>query len=762
MPKSAKKRKQKASDFTKPKFKLGKKQTPSNLVSTSFKARSIAIPSQSIATDKNTDVPTTTRNLSLDDLLVHLKHYNPTTRRDALFGLRELLDSHWSLLQSHLVSLINSLVRLISDEDSSVRKALISFLSWLLPRIPLEELSPHASLILLYTTSGQTHIFPEIRLDAVRVLDILLECIPHHVVAGWNDPTGGHGSRVLEGYLGVLNAGTKYNELEEPLRATSTASVILTLSSKLVVLRSLSTFLQIGLSSLRTDKLGLSRSYSHNQNKFEASSCLPQAFKDAESYSLFDTLLCPTVYPNPSEMPDTRSWSPEALSGNEDVVLCSDNSYHSVTHPLDLEDYSEKVHRFGDITSDKGSDLVNLALIARLARALQPILVATYLDCAPPVFSPSSSPPDTELQLLVAVAHILRSLYSDILEHQIALANHVSVAVPISQDSRNFYYIVEDLESILGYMAPYFPFDTKNKTDIKIEQAIQEMNITFCRMTALCKLTADTNLRSFRFKHKQSEKRPTSRTNGALSTWATSVKTYVIRLLQGIISPTQLERPLTPAAYISLLPGIWCLLNNLSPENPKQGDEVLDAILEHGIKTPTKSATKRASLEFLARLVLLETEAHYRGNFRIGSSITSQKKFEEWIGHLPQCLWELGASNLPMTEVILKLLLRLLQRNSRLVHAEVARILGSKFVLYFSMDHAVRGRLPGPYTKLPPSSDLRALTLDVVATLLMTSGSKWAGREGLIVAVDMAVRNTEFQERWSQHKQMIRMHVSRP
>ncbi len=27
------------------------------------------------------------------------------------------------------------------------------------------------------------------------------------------------------------------------------------------------------------------------------------------------------------------------------------------------------------------------------------------------------------------------------------------------------------------------------------------------------------------------------------------------------------------------------------------------------------------------------------------------EKFNEWVLHLPQCLWELGAVNLPMTEV---------------------------------------------------------------------------------------------------------------
>lgn len=63
-------------------------------------------------------------------------------------------------------------------------------------------------MIMLFTTSAQTHIFPEIRIDAVRFLNIFLEYFPEIIVSGWDSTTNTHGSRVLEGYLGVLSAGT--------------------------------------------------------------------------------------------------------------------------------------------------------------------------------------------------------------------------------------------------------------------------------------------------------------------------------------------------------------------------------------------------------------------------------------------------------------------------------------------------------------------------------------------------------------------------
>jgi pre-rRNA-processing protein IPI1 len=76
---------------------------------------------------------------------------------------------------------------------------------------------PHATSLLLFTTSAQTHIFPEIRVDAIRFLNLYLEYIPAAVVVGWNQSGSENGSRVLEGYLGILSAGTKFGEADGQL-----------------------------------------------------------------------------------------------------------------------------------------------------------------------------------------------------------------------------------------------------------------------------------------------------------------------------------------------------------------------------------------------------------------------------------------------------------------------------------------------------------------------------------------------------------------
>ena len=80
-----------------------------------------------------------------------------------------------------------------------------------------DHLAPHAPTLLLFTASAQSHIFLEIRLDAIRLLDLLLELIPEQVVADfWGNGTGGgragHGRKLLDGYLSLLNVGTKFGE----------------------------------------------------------------------------------------------------------------------------------------------------------------------------------------------------------------------------------------------------------------------------------------------------------------------------------------------------------------------------------------------------------------------------------------------------------------------------------------------------------------------------------------------------------------------
>ncbi|KAJ7837515.1 hypothetical protein B0H14DRAFT_2790969 [Mycena olivaceomarginata] len=703
MPKSAKKRKDKAADFSKAKLKLGKgKQLASNAIDTSFKARSIALPSQSITVDKNADAPTTKRRLTFDDLITHLKHYSAGTRKDAIAGLRELLDAHPTIIESSLTTLINTTVRLVGDEDAGVRKSLLEFFVWLFPRISTEDLVPHATSLLLFTTSAQTHIFPEIRVDAIRFLNLYLEYIPAAVVVGWNQSGSENGSRVLEGYLGILSAGTKFGEADGPMKATSTASVVLTASSKLVVFQSLSTFLRHAV--LSPSRTSIDRLPSTSIDTWYLASW----FRTPEAYAVFDRLLQPR---QTEKSPAQRTWQAEVDLQFDGDAPC----HYPLLGPLEstwtLEQLSEIVDG-ADNSASGGSDSV---FVRHLARTLHSTLISTFLDCAPSVFSPNGNVDETQAKLIVAGAEITRHLYGAILQSE--------------KDSDQRSTACANLKSILGYMAPYFPFRLNGSREIKAEQIFQALNLIFCELTSLLVLTSE------RTPHRRGKQPTQGESKDSLQLQTGLVSQHVVQLLKGeSLSTSQLGRPLTPAAYTALLPTIWALINAKSDSS---GD-VLRATIEHARTVSSKSALKQITLEFVARVVLLDTEPQFNGNLNIDSN--AAQSITDWIDHLPRCLWELGTTNLAATEIILRFLIVLCQRRSRLPNPQTVWLLRPQIVPYFCITHATRGQILGPYSKVPAASGTRRLALDLV-TLIGNDAS-------LSSAVDAAVLGTEDELYW--------------
>ncbi|KAI9060172.1 hypothetical protein FKP32DRAFT_1595567 [Trametes sanguinea] len=731
MPKSSKKKKDKAADFSKAKLKLGKgKQTPSNAVDTSFKTRSIALPSQSIALDKDGDAPTTKRRLTFDALIMHLKHYNAATRRDAILGLRELLEAHPELIGTHLTTLVNNCVRVIGDEDASVRKALLPFFTWLFRQIPRDDLIPHSPVLLLFTTSAQTHIFPEIRIDAVRFLDILLDHIPDVVIEGWTQhASGSHGRRVLEGYLGILSAGTSFGEGGDtgPVQATSTASVVLSPASKLVVLRSLAHFLShaVAVSGHSGDVTSESTSATLLTPTWYFSS----SFASKSAFEAFDALLRPTWDPSSSSSrrlgDATRTWVPEFSEDcEEDFVGQFDLAVPPSTSSWTLQDMNDVVSEVnmsnGDRQSGSNGPDPQVVAAAHVARTLHPTLVSTFLDCAPAVFSPSTTPPETETQMVLVVCRICRSLYGRILQDA-------------AESGRSHDTAEDDLQTMLSYLSPYFPFianaPVNAKRDVKVEQCFQDLNLIFCELSSFLVLASQGGERKPPTVHKAKARANRGRSaptkDAAAATNARQIERvsqYIVQLLRGEppsagVQPS-LPRPITPQAYVSLLPTVWSLINGGHAEVSEASTTLFSAVVDHAIKASSSSAVKRHTIDFIGRLVLLDREPEYQGSFRSGRNSEQDAELQEWIMQLPKTLWELGGSHLPTTEIIVRLLLRLSQRRSRLLDPATYYSLRSRLVPYFLISHPTRGKIGGPYAKLPANSPIRRLILDLVATIV--------------------------------------------
>ncbi|KLO13784.1 hypothetical protein SCHPADRAFT_827523 [Schizopora paradoxa] len=762
MAKSSKKRKEKNADFVKPKLKLGKgKQPAANAVDTSFKARTISVPQQSITTMKDDSKPTTKRKLTYDDLISHLKHYSPNVRKDSLSGLRELFEDNTDMVQPNLLSLLHSSVKLISDEDATVRKALLSFFEWLLRRVPQELLVPHSQTLLLFTTSAQTNIFAEVRIDAVRMLDLLLDVIPEQVVAGsmmdeGTESTSAHGKKVLDGYLSLLSASSRMSQNGACTpQASTSATVMLSPASKAIVLNSLSKFLK------HTTKSLFSSFGTTGSDVNDASTSLwymRSSFSDESSFHAFCNILGARKESSTSAFRIHRE-NPEG-----DFVgysLLAEQLVDGRVDKAPLSDLSRLIDEIEQLVAQTTAGKESRAheFISTLCGVLRPILISTFLDCAPTVFAPTQQPSESEVQLLLSVFEIARCVFGALLRDE---------TVRRQSDTRDL------LRAFLAHLSVYYPFGEGKMVamDLKIDHAMQTMSLIYSELFSLLFATRSSKpgsqdsthgkKRKYDMADQKAFKRQKSDTGVSLShasfqaleKQSIRVRKYVIGRLRGQVqSATRpMGQPFTTPTYEGLQPTIWWLLNEgrFDEEGGDDGVEIFNVIVEHATRIGSTTSLKKASTEFVMRLVLLSTERHYRGSYRMNRSYSSSSPLVLWLLHLPKVLWEVGdkepllteASKLAPNYLILKFLIFILQRRPGWLSDPSIRVaLAARLNPFFIVQHPVKGRIAGPFGKLrwgfvaeksnesrsslATQSNLKALALDLVLTLL--GASSWRG-----------------------------------
>lgn len=177
---SAKRKREKKSDFAKPKLKVGKARPKNtNATDTSFAAKSIVLKQQILGDSVRDPKELFDHNLSI------LSSKNDTQRRDALQYLTTTI--HGSGTGNNLPQPASAIVAraqsLILDGSAAVRSQLLKL---------LKVLSKHqiGSLdqVLLYARAGMTHLSTDIRLSSLDVMDWLLDSQGEAVMAcpgGW-------------------------------------------------------------------------------------------------------------------------------------------------------------------------------------------------------------------------------------------------------------------------------------------------------------------------------------------------------------------------------------------------------------------------------------------------------------------------------------------------------------------------------------------------------------------------------------------------
>ncbi|CAG8978107.1 hypothetical protein HYALB_00000780 [Hymenoscyphus albidus] len=179
---SARKKKEKKKDFQKTKLKVGKaKQKADNVTDTSFRSKSITVNQQSLTTTAPSSFSQFSHYVSLAS-----SSKSDTQRKDALSYLTTQLSSQPVNASMPLPTaiLLPKLIPLILDGSPAVRSQLLKFLRLL----PPAEVGDRAEQSLLYTRAGMTHLSAPIRVDALALLEWLLEVAQEDIVTcpgGW-------------------------------------------------------------------------------------------------------------------------------------------------------------------------------------------------------------------------------------------------------------------------------------------------------------------------------------------------------------------------------------------------------------------------------------------------------------------------------------------------------------------------------------------------------------------------------------------------
>lgn len=162
------------------------------------------------------------------------------------------------------------------------------------------------------------------------------------------------------------------------------------------------------------------------------------AFSTPMAFSAFESLLTSTSHANSKDKGLSRTWQAfvEPDDENDDsfsqCYLLTENLVEPWTFQ-EIQDLTSAMDTPGhrDNTQVASQEFVSVIIkfsfyiiaahrtIQHLASTLHSTVIETFLDCAPSVFSPNSTPSETEVDLVVTVALIVRTLYHVVLQSSV-------------------------------------------------------------------------------------------------------------------------------------------------------------------------------------------------------------------------------------------------------------------------------------------------------------------------------------------------------
>ena len=101
-------------------------------------------------------------------------------------GLRELAVNFPEVVPRHLAAILEKTAELFIDKDATVRQGVNRLLKACLPKVTEKQISPFFPLLCAHLCCAMTHIYEEIQMDSLVILDLLLDTFPHLMVSKSN------------------------------------------------------------------------------------------------------------------------------------------------------------------------------------------------------------------------------------------------------------------------------------------------------------------------------------------------------------------------------------------------------------------------------------------------------------------------------------------------------------------------------------------------------------------------------------------------
>ncbi|PWN20506.1 hypothetical protein BCV69DRAFT_283392 [Microstroma glucosiphilum] len=534
------------SDFTKAKSSLKAKQraVPNNATNTAFKARSIVLPNQGSITQleqRRSTKLTDDRGRGVEELVTLLRGVGQGG------GKSEALDSLASLLlrlpdgTTTGLGLLPVLLPLITSSSAQVRTSLYRLLDHFLRAVPKDALAPYITTITLWLTSGMNHIWKEVREDAARIAEVVIDITSHDLVRGWSwtsstvigagqaqEEVSSNGERFfrtlltalgvsfeIQGGRGSTQAGGSSNSV-----STSTTSTM-NVQSDLSASPTTKLRLLLCLEKLMRYESGLGASDDGGE----------QEQNDSTSAKIFPLWIFRSVFANPTDWEgfaakwegsraevdvDLRGSRPGrkeiapftsslALLERQDGVDFTDVS-SSAGLVLSESDLSKTLssasslllgnslvegyqHSSARPTTATSSRSASTQPYLQLYHALHPLLLHTFLDHAPSSLGPGAAMPNRNqeiplgLKLIDSVLTLARTLFRATLRSN----DEASAGAPTQGLRGVEKEALNRLGVLLGHTAIYFPFEgsLNGEEGTKKAAVLKRISAGWCELVGL-------------------------------------------------------------------------------------------------------------------------------------------------------------------------------------------------------------------------------------------------------------------------------------